>query len=165
MYANPIRDASKFFLSVWIGHAFPAAALPYQHADESANVPILPLDGRAEEWGMRCRCHSARGQKDHLSCSFFGTGDGDRTRTTSLEGWPKRLLRRLARRAVPAKADSLHPHDLRRAFVTLSLDAGPSMRDVQYYAGHADPRTTRRYDRARHNLDRHPTYALAGLVA
>jgi hypothetical protein len=25
-------------------------------------------------------------------------------------------------------------------------------------------RTTRRYDRVRHNLDRHPTYALAGLV-
>jgi hypothetical protein len=24
--------------------------------------------------------------------------------------------------------------------------------------GHADPRTTRRYDRSRHNLDRHPTY-------
>jgi hypothetical protein len=35
---------------------------------------------------------------------------------------------------------------------------------VQDAAGHADPRTTRRYDRARHNLDRHPTYALAGLV-
>jgi hypothetical protein len=31
-------------------------------------------------------------------------------------------------------------------------------------AGHADPRTTRRYDRARHNLDQHPTYVLAGLV-
>jgi integrase/recombinase XerD len=31
-------------------------------------------------------------------------------------------------------------------------------------AGHADPRTTRRYDRARHTLDRHPTYLLAGMV-
>jgi hypothetical protein len=27
------------------------------------------------------------------------------------------------------------------------------------------PRTTRRYDRARYNLDRHPTYALAGLIS
>jgi integrase/recombinase XerD len=75
-----------------------------------------------------------------------------------------RTLRRLAATAVPAKAGSLHPHDLRHAFVTLSLDAGASLRDVQDAAGHADPRTTRRYDRARHNLDRHPTYALAGLV-
>ena len=68
------------------------------------------------------------------------------------------------RTAVPEKADTLHPHDLRHAFVTLSLDAGASLRDVQDAAGHADPRTTRRYDRARHNLDRHPTYALAGLI-
>jgi len=75
-----------------------------------------------------------------------------------------RLLRRLARTAVPDKAASLHPHDLRHAFVTLALDAGASLRDVQDAAGHADPRTTRRYDRARHHLDRHPTYALAGLL-
>ena len=75
-----------------------------------------------------------------------------------------RTLRRLAREAVPAKAGSLHPHDLRHAFVTLSLDAGASLRDVQDAAGHADPRTTRRYDRARHNLDKHPTHALAGIV-
>ena len=33
--------------------------------------------------------------------------------------------------------------------------------DVQDFAGHADPRTTRRYDRSPHNLDRHATYALA----
>lgn len=76
-----------------------------------------------------------------------------------------RLLRRLARDAVPDKAASIHPHDLRHAFVTLSLDAGASLRDVQDAAGHADPRTTRRYDRARHHLDRHPTYALAGLIS
>ncbi len=75
-----------------------------------------------------------------------------------------RTLRRLAREAVPTKAGSLHPHDLRHAFVTLSLDAGASLRDVQDAAGHADPRTTRRYDRARNNLDKHPTYALAGTV-
>ena len=75
-----------------------------------------------------------------------------------------RLLRRLAATAVPDKATSLHPHDLRHAFVTLALDTGASLRDVQDAAGHADPRTTRRYDRARHNLDRHPTYALAGLL-
>ena len=27
--------------------------------------------------------------------------------------------------------------------------------------GHADPRTTRAYDRSRHNLDHHPIYTMA----
>jgi hypothetical protein len=47
----------------------------------------------------------------------------------------------------------------------LSPDAGASLREAQDAAGHADPRTTRRSDRARHNLDPCPTYASAGLVA
>jgi integrase len=59
------------------------------------------------------------------------------------------------RAVLPTKADSHHLHDLRHTFVTLSLDAGASLRDVQDAAGHADPRTTRRYDRARQNLDKH----------
>ncbi|MFI7252711.1 tyrosine-type recombinase/integrase [Micromonospora chalcea] len=51
----------------------------------------------------------------------------------------------------------MHPHMLRHTFVTTMLDAGVSLRDVQIAARHADPRTTMRYDRARKNLDRHPT--------
>jgi integrase/recombinase XerD len=48
--------------------------------------------------------------------------------------------------------------------VTMALDAGVSLRDVQDAARHADPNTTRRYDRARHALDRHATYTLAAFI-
>jgi integrase/recombinase XerD len=70
-----------------------------------------------------------------------------------------RIVARLARRAGLSKR--ITPHSLRHTMVTLALDAGVSLRDVQDAARHADPRTTRRYDRARHALDRHATYTLA----
>ena len=76
-----------------------------------------------------------------------------------------RLIRRLARHAELPQADRINPHTLRHAFVTAALDAGVSLRDVQDGAGHLDPRTTRRYDRARYNLDRHATYAVTAYLA
>jgi len=72
-------------------------------------------------------------------------------------------VRRLARAAGIDKR--LSPHGLRHSFVTCSLEAGVPLHRVQDGAGHADPRTTRRYDRARHALDGHATYALAAFVA
>lgn len=74
-----------------------------------------------------------------------------------------RIVTRLARAAGIDK--HLSPHSLRHTAVTLALDAGVPLRDVQDLAGHADPRTTRRYDRARKSLDRHATYALAGYLS
>jgi integrase/recombinase XerD len=74
-----------------------------------------------------------------------------------------RIIRRLAHAVGNTKRIS--PHSLRHSFVTLALDAGVTLRDVQDAAGHADPRTTRRYDHARNNLDRHPTYRLAAFLA
>jgi integrase/recombinase XerD len=74
-----------------------------------------------------------------------------------------RIVARVAHRAGLAK--HITPHSLRHTMVTLALDAGVSLRDVQDAARHADPRTTRRYDRARHALDRHATYTLAAFLA
>jgi site-specific recombinase XerD len=59
----------------------------------------------------------------------------------------------------------MHPHRLRHTFVTTMLDAGVDLRDLQIAARHADPRTTMHYDRARKNLDRHPSYILAAYMA
>lgn len=75
----------------------------------------------------------------------------------------RKTVRRLARAAGIDR--DVSPHSLRHGFVTAALDAGVPLRDVQDAAGHADPRTTRRYDRARHSLDRAATYAVARYVA
>ena len=72
-----------------------------------------------------------------------------------------KLIRRLTRRAGIAAAEKISPHSLRHSFATELLSAGVPLQDVQDAMGHADPRTTRAYDRSRHNLDRHPTYAMA----
>ena len=74
-----------------------------------------------------------------------------------------RAIRRLTRAAEITK--HISPHSLRHTAVTLALDAGVPLRDVQDMAGHADPRTTRRYDRARKSLDRHATYTLASYLS
>jgi integrase/recombinase XerD len=76
-----------------------------------------------------------------------------------------RIVRRLARQAAIAAAAEISPHSLRHGFATAALDAGVELRDVQDATGHADPRTTRRYDRGRHSLDRHATYAVAAFLA
>jgi site-specific recombinase XerD len=76
-----------------------------------------------------------------------------------------RTIRRLARDAGVPHHERVTPHSLRHTAATLALDANAPLRDVQDMLGHADPRTTRRYDRGRHNLDRSPAYTLAATLA
>lgn len=73
------------------------------------------------------------------------------------------LVAALARDAGIVKR--LTPHGLRHSAITVGLDAGVSLRDMQDFARHADPKTTRRYDRSRHALNRHATYAIAHYLA
>jgi integrase/recombinase XerD len=76
-----------------------------------------------------------------------------------------RLVRRLAAQAGIPGAERLSPHSLRHAFATAAREEGVPLEDVQDAMGHADPRTTRRYDRDRHNLDRDPAYRIAAARA
>src|SRR5215213_10131644 len=73
-------------------------------------------------------------------------------------------LRRLTKAAGVPGAAAIHPHSFRHTFATEALDAGAALQDVQDALGHADPRTTRRYDRSRNRLDKDPTYALAAAM-
>jgi len=92
---------------------------------------------------------------------LFVTASGARLREP--EVW--KCLRRLAKRAGLPQADSIHPHVLRHGFVTDALDAGVPLHVVQDAAGHKDPRTTQRYNRARRRLDGHPAYTVADAMA
>ena len=72
------------------------------------------------------------------------------------------LLRTLCHRA--GIVTRLTPHGLRATFITLALNDGAALRDVQDAARHADPRTTRLYDRDADALNRHPVHRLLGLA-
>lgn len=54
-----------------------------------------------------------------------------------------------ARAGVEAVGGAVAPHALRRTFATVALDRGASLEALRRTMGHADPRTTARYDRRR----------------
>lgn len=57
------------------------------------------------------------------------------------------------------------PHGLRHSYITVGLDLGVPLRDMQIAARHSDPRTTAQYDRNRHNLDRHANHVISANLA
>lgn len=59
----------------------------------------------------------------------------------------------VSRRMLAAGLAPLGPHSLRATFATLALRGGAKLQRVQYAMGHADPRTTERYDRSKDDLD------------
>lgn len=76
-----------------------------------------------------------------------------------------RTVRRVAEAAGIQHAAKLSPHSLRHTAITMALDQGKPLHVVQDFAGHADPRTTRRYDMGRESLDRTPAYDLGAALA
>lgn len=73
-----------------------------------------------------------------------------------------RIVKRLCRKAGITKRVS--PHSFRHTFITLSLDAGASVRDVQNSVGHADMRMVSYYDRAKTSLERNSTHLVSAWV-
>lgn len=75
-----------------------------------------------------------------------------------------RAVKGLGAYAFPGLSMSLHPHDMRHSCATLLYELGKSDWEVQTIMGHADVRTTRRYNHARLTLDESPLYALADML-
>jgi site-specific recombinase XerD len=127
-----------------------------------AKIPLTPATVAALEAYLADRALRA-GVMDwrQLAGPLLATAKGGRLRQGHL--WE--LVRRLARNAGVGAWDQLSPHSLRHSAITFALDAGATLRDAQDYAGHKDPRTTRRYDHSRDSLDRNAAYTVAAYLA
>jgi integrase len=119
----------------------------YRYAVEEAALPRSPVVGK----GARVMLPLAPRTVRAIDAALGGRSNGPL------------LLSVAGRRAGLGKP--IGPHSLRHTMVTLALDTDVPLRDVQDAARPADPRTTRRYDRGRHSLDRHATYQLAAFLA
>jgi site-specific recombinase XerD len=117
---------------------------------------LTPASAAALETYLLHRSATEGRPTDQLTGPLFVTSTGGRLDRQSVF----RLVRRLARAAGILASERLSPHSLRHAFATAARAEGVPLEDVQDAMGHADPRTTRRYDRDRHNLDRDPSYAI-----
>jgi site-specific recombinase XerD len=117
---------------------------------------LTPASTAAVETYLLHRATQEGVSVDDLAGPLFVTATGGRLDRHAVF----RLVRRLAERAGIPSAAQLSPHSLRHAFATTARSEGVPLEDVQDAMGHADPRTTRRYDRDRHNLDRDPSYAI-----
>ena len=84
--------------------------------------------------------------------------DGQRLDRRTAHRWVRSIGRR-------AGLGVVHPHMLRAGFIMAALDVGVPLRDVQFAARHADPRTTTICDRRRENFDRHAAYVVVAFVA
>jgi site-specific recombinase XerD len=82
---------------------------------------------------------------------FVGFNKGDHPEEKPISD--KLIYRLVLAYAKAAEIESLSPHGLRASFVTLALEGGAKLQQVQYAAGHADPRTTERYQKRKINLD------------
>lgn len=85
--------------------------------------------------------------------------------TASRRAWDRtdaaKMLTRLAQQA--GIATKISPHVLRHTHATLALELGVPLHHLQDSLGHADPRTTRRYDHTRHRLEHSSAHRVGAL--
>ncbi|MFD7758033.1 tyrosine-type recombinase/integrase [Streptomyces sp. NPDC059757] len=118
--------------------------------DKTKRVVLVPLAVQALETYLATRPDAAEDEP------LFAT----RTGRPMDEPAAYRLLQRVATAAGIESANSISPHSLRHSYATALLDQGVPLADVQDAMGHADPRTTRRYDRLAGALHRSPSYRM-----
>ncbi len=100
--------------------------------------------------------HSLPAAEFHANESpLFVTSIG-RTKRISTRGMTTNDIGRMIKRRLKLAGlpNRLSPHSFRVATITDLLNQGVPLEDVQFLAGHADPRTTRLYDRRKMTITR-----------
>lgn len=154
--AERIGPRERALIEVFLGTALRVSELAAAAVtDLGAERGTMTLQVR-RKGGRRARIalpdEAAAALRDYL---------GDRTAGPLFQyraAWPTRqvlahAIDRIAR-AAGLGAKGISPHSLRHTAATIALDEGRDLRDVQDMLAHKDPRTSRRYDRARGRLDR-----------
>ncbi|MFJ8213249.1 tyrosine-type recombinase/integrase [Streptomyces sp. NPDC096033] len=121
-------------------------------APEVAHDIDVYLEDRAEKAG----CNVAE-----LDGFLFPTRTGE----AMTQGSVWELVQRIAKAAGVTAFDKISPHSCRHTAITVALDTGADIGDVQEMVGHANSRTTKRYDRKGQRLNRSPVYSVATAYA
>jgi hypothetical protein len=122
-----------------------AAHASQQSAQRTVNAHARRIARLPDKWDERHVIRTCRPCRDWLATSPTGAPAGGRA---GIRKW-----------------DRLSSHSLRHIAITMTLDAGVQLRDVQDYARHRYARTTRRYDHSRDSLDRSAAYGVVAYLA
>lgn len=118
--------------------------------------------------GGKQRCLPLGGAAAAVDELLAGRTDGlvfvSRTGTAWAQSEAFRTVQRLALAAGIQDAGRISPHSLRHTAISLALVAGAPLHTVQDFAGHSDPKMTRRYSRAVSNLENSPVHLLGSVL-
>lgn len=119
-----------------------------EKGNRSGNVPLTPRLSRALDLHLGTRTTGA----------LFTKRNGERL--------DRKAAARILDRCVQAAGITKHitPHSLRHSFITIALNGGANLRDLQNSMGYADARQLTRYDRDKDNLSTHSTWTVAAAV-
>ncbi|WP_152915995.1 tyrosine-type recombinase/integrase [Arthrobacter sp. RIT-PI-e] len=168
--------ALLLFTGIRVGEALGASTTDYGHDSGHRTLTIRRKGGKSAK--VAVPAPAAVALNDYLETNgaelIHVVGDGAAHlrgqplfTTSTGKPWQRseafRTVQRLASKA--GIEGRVSPHSLRHTFATIALDTGTSLHALQDSMGHADPRTTRRYDRARNNLVKSASYDVARALA
>jgi len=119
--------------------------------EKGGETPLIPLAPRTS-WAVE-QCVGPR-----MEGPIFLSRQGNRLDRPGAG----RIITRLVKAAGIDKR--ITPHSFRHTFITLALDSGVSVRDVQHSVGHRDARQVAYYDRNRESLPRNATHFVSAFV-